>query len=183
MQRRAECNLGDLVEKLTTSYEENTKGIVAGFEENTKGIVAALGRIHDIVNATADDGGQSQLTLTILQNGEGDKTKTTGLPWNPMSALGEYVTAPATCACAWCAPVCPGVFARSRACVHRCACKASVPARVCPGAVPRHQSWPMQQQIADNACFVCCALFPQSAVRPRWGRRARDVSGRPRAHC
>ena len=101
MQRRAECNLGDLVEKLTTSYEENTKGIVAGFEENTKGIVAALGRIHDIVNATADDGGQSQLTLTILQNGEGDKTKTTGLPWNPMSALGEYVTAPATCACAW----------------------------------------------------------------------------------
>lgn len=27
------------------------------------------------------------MTLTIQQHGEGDKARTTGLPWNPMAAL------------------------------------------------------------------------------------------------
>ena len=83
VQRRADSNLGDLVEKLATSYTENTKAVTSMSSD----LVTVLERIHDIVNATADDGSASELTLTIQQNGEGDTTKTTGLPWNPVPAL------------------------------------------------------------------------------------------------
>ena len=63
VQRRADGNLGDLVKKLATSYEENTKAVTS----MSSGIVTALGRIHDIVNATADDGGEHSSTLAAKQ--------------------------------------------------------------------------------------------------------------------
>jgi len=69
VQRRADSNLGDLVKKLVTGYEENTKA--------TNGIIVALGQIHDVVNATAVVG-----SVTIQQNDQA-----TGLPWNPIPSI------------------------------------------------------------------------------------------------
>ena len=60
VERRADGNLGDLVKKLATSYEENTKAVTS----MSSGIVAALGRIHDIVNLTAVDGSEHTHTTT-----------------------------------------------------------------------------------------------------------------------
>ena len=52
VRRRAEGNLGDLVTKLTASYDDNTKAV----ESMSTNIVAALGKIHDIVNMCVDQG-------------------------------------------------------------------------------------------------------------------------------
>ena len=89
MERRSEGNVVDLLNELKASTEASSKAQVASLDKNTDALNQGFDRIASLMATAANDTKKAQAQAAAMQakqSGEGTKTETGGVAFNPFTA-------------------------------------------------------------------------------------------------